>query len=411
LTTDHCDCVPVELTLLQSLADDNGAGLVVESAWLPMVFWDGVRVVTNSTQGLTMMERFVIECLLTVKDCRAEELREIAAIPSELANWLLSSLVQKGLAQRRDGDWFTPAITACTQALERQSISISQVEQRGFIWFPETDEVATMSDIGNLCQQIRKLRPSGQCPLPDKWLNANRGQVIRNALATGLMIGDDVAAISDVLDDTKLKETCSAYHCNAVLPHHGTNGWRIAISGYQRPGRRPKSDTNTDKSDDLEYVERLLPLPVLPGLVSALKERLSRAVPVIRDNLNQKLGANDVAHDDGQLSATLDENAALSLSQDRLLVNRHALRVNIEGEIEYTIPLRLQPSPVDEAAQKLFSLDNAVQRVLAVPMAVGVVDSVCLDAKVSMSDLIGRLWQLKMFRKIYELREAEDFAG
>jgi hypothetical protein len=66
---------------------------------------------------------------------------------------------------------------------------------------------------------------------------------------------------------------------------------------------------------------------------------------------------------------------------------------------------------VDEAAQKLFSLDNAVQRVLAVPMAVGVVDSVCLDAKVSMSDLIGRLWQLKMFRKIYELREAEDFAG
>jgi hypothetical protein len=44
-------------------------------------------------------------------------------------------------------------------------------------------------------------------------------------------------------------------------------------------------------------------------------------------------------------------------------------------------------------------------------MAVAVVDSVCLDAKVAMSDLIGWLWQLKMFRKVYELREAEDFAG
>jgi hypothetical protein len=411
LTTDHCDGVPLELTLLQSLADENGAGLVVESAWLAMVFWDGVRVVMNSTQGLTMMERFVIECLLTVQECRPDDLRDIAAIPSELANWLLGSLVQKGLAHRGDGDRFTPAENACTQALERQSISISQVEERGFIWFPETDEVVALRDIGNLCQQVRKLRPSGQCPLPDKWLNANRGQVIRKAMAAGLMVGDDVAAISDVLDDTTLKVTCSAYHCNAVLPHHGTNGWRISVSGYQRPGRRTGSDINTDRSDDLEYVERALPLPVLPGLVSTLKERLSRAVPVIRDNLNQKLGTNDVVHDDDQMSATLNEKAAFSLSQDRLLVSRHALGVKIDSEIEYTIPLRLQPSPVDEAAQKLFALDNAVQRVLTIPIAAGVVDSICLEAKVSMSDLIGRLWHLKMFRKIYELREAEDFAG
>ena len=84
MTTDNnYNTTRLDLTLLKTVPDNTSVGLVVEQAWLPMVIWERVSVVIQSVQGLTVMERFVVECLLKLKECQTGELQEIAVIKAD----------------------------------------------------------------------------------------------------------------------------------------------------------------------------------------------------------------------------------------------------------------------------------------------------------------------------------------
>jgi hypothetical protein len=399
----------IDLTLHESAPDEPISSLVVERAWLPIVIWEGVRVNMRSKRGLTLMERFVIECLLTLNECRAEELLEIASIPPELAGWLLSSLTQKALADR-NGNWFRANKIACARALAENCASVEHEEKRSFLWFPETHEVVAIRDAGDLIHRLRHIRPFGTFPLPTEWESRTRGQVIQDAMKRGRLCGDDAEAIWEVNDDETFETmNCPAYQCRAILPHNGSNQWRLTITGYRKRKSRAKpSNENANTSAD-EIIEQTLTIPVLQVLARSWWDHLENAGDAIRNRLEQRLGQCEVRSDGQELTALLSGNAATELSQERFLVSRIGLGVSCDREIDYTVSLHLRPSPTDTAAQNLFSLDDAVQRIVAAPSPTVVAPLVCTESGVLVSEVIDRLWGLKLFRTVYDLREAEDF--
>ena len=413
MTTDNnYNTTRLDLTLLKTVPDNTSVGLVVEQAWLPMVIWERVSVVIQSVQGLTVMERFVVECLLKLKECQTGELQEIASIPPELANWLLSSLSQKGLARQEGGRWFQAETDVCIQALKQKSVLVDSKIQRDFIWFPQTEEMVVLSGSNNVFEGLRHINPIGKFPIIETRPNTKRGDIVREALRRNRLYGDDAGAISDADDDVEFdSETCPAYHARAILPHRGTDGWLLAVSGKQRRNRTAHSTGHAEATGNVRAVEQTLPVPMLPEIVRLWRSHLSGTFDSIQRRLCQRFSMGQVENNNGQLSATVHKETALP--RDWLLVNDIGLAVRIAtdaNEIEYTLPLHLRPAPGDEAMEKMFAVDAAVQKVVAAPHASEIVDSACHAEGVSTADVVERLWHLKLFRKVYDLRETEDFA-
>jgi len=194
-----------------------------------------------------------------------------------------------------------------------------------------------------------------------------------------------------------------------MLPHTETDGWRLAIIGHNRSSQNKGSgDSKNVRKPNL--VEESLPLPVLPGLAYLWQKRMSDAHDSICNALRQKFGLIDVQDIGGRLSAIVTKEGAERMSSQWLLLNEFGLGVRIKGEIEYTIRLDIQPSPADQTVQKMFILDKTIQRILAIQGDLKAVEEVCREAGVHLPEVFERLWQLKQFCKIYELREREDFA-
>ncbi len=84
----------VDIFLLDAVAEAESDWLIIKRAWLPMIVWDRVSVVLRVMQGLTLLERFTLKCLLSLGECRSEDLWEIASLPPELTTWLFSILEQ-----------------------------------------------------------------------------------------------------------------------------------------------------------------------------------------------------------------------------------------------------------------------------------------------------------------------------
>ena len=365
----------------------------------------------RSKQGLTLMERFVVECLLTLGHCRAEELWEIASIPHELSHWLLSSLTQKELAQQ-DGHWFSPNKDACILALAEKCVQVEHEDRRAFIWFPETHELVVIPDAGDLLRELRHIYPVSTFPLSVDWANANRGEIIRDAMKRKRLHGDDAGVILEVNDAEPFDtQSCCAYQCRAVLPRRGIDGWRLAITGFRKRKRRSQASEDNANARGDEQIEQTLPVPVLPELARAWRDRFEFAAQTIKIQLEQRFGGADVTIDDRQLIAIVTEATARTVSRERLLVARIGLEVRIDREIQYIVPLQLQAHHSDYAAQKLFALDGVVQRILAATRDSHAAQIACAEQSISLSEILDRLWTLKLFRTVYDLREAEDFSG
>lgn len=399
----------VELSLLDSLPDQATGDLVIERAWLPMVIWDGVRVAVRSTEGITLMERFVIECLITLGRCQQEELLEIAAIPPELSNWILSSLIQKGLAEQ-DGEWFKANVSACTDALAHKCVTVQREEKRAFIWFPDTHEVVVLKDAGSILMELRHVQPEGTYPLPSEWHRTTRAAIIQDAKIHGRVYGEESMAIVDVLDgDTFEAKNCPAYQCRATLRYGGMGGWSLSVSGVRKRKHRTEQGNDRENGREVERVERMLPFPALPERANLWRNRMARAGEAVAKQLEQRLGMTTI-NIEQQLHCTVREDAARAIASERLLVNRVGLLVRLDGEIEYGVPLHLQSGHMDDATKSLFAIDKIVQRILAAPKAADAAIALLAGTEATASDVIERLWGLKLFRTVYDLREAGDFS-
>jgi hypothetical protein len=395
----------VRISLLDSSSDQH---IQIQQAWLPMAIWDGVRVQVKARRGLTLMERFVIECLLELGSCSDDDLGEIAGVPDELAGWMLASLEQKGLACRQQGDLFAPAAETCLEALACSSVETQREEQRTVLLFPETDEFVVLKEGGDFARMLRKTVPMGRYPLPERYKRKSRASLLSEALKSGRVYSEDCDAICAIVDNEIVKEVmCPAYHAAAELPSPGLREWRLTLRGRkrERPGR-------TDGTGDIreeappEFNEHAISLPVLTLLANKWLAQLEHAVDDISVQI-ERIGLSSAVFRSGVFRASLDGKAATQMACDRLLTERAGLSICVDREIEYEVPLEL--SPVDDSARRIFALDKGVREVLCSKNGLEAMKVVCGDDQSQRNALVERMWQMKLYGTIYRLREVEDF--
>lgn len=389
---------------------DNSSNLHVQiqQAWLPMAIWDGVRVQVKARRGLTLMERFVIECLLELGCCSGDDLGEIAGVPHELAGWMLASLEQKGLACRQQGDLFAPAAETCAEALACSSVLTQREEQRTVLWFPETDEFVVLKEGGDFARMLRKTVPMGRYPLSERYKREQRASLLSAALKSGRVYGEDCDAIFAIVDNEIVKEEmCPAYHAAAEMPSPGAPEWRLTIRG-RKQGRRARTDGDNNIREEAspEFVEHALSLPVLSHLAHNWRAQLQHAVDEIGVQL-EKLGLASAELRNGVFKASLDGKAATQMARDHLLTDRAGLSIRVDREIEYEVPLEL--APMDAPAKHIFALDRGVREILSAQNGSEAMKAMCGDDPTQRAALIGRMWQMRLYGPIYDLREVEDF--
>jgi hypothetical protein len=269
--------------------------------------------------------------------------------------------------------------------------------------------LVVIRDAGNLLRQLRRLNAAATFPLPKEWENSNRGEIIRDAMKKARLYGEDVGVISNVKDDTPLNDSCPAYQCRALIPRVGEDAWQLVISGLRKRKRPSEFDKHNGETNNYERIEQRLPVPLLPELVRTWHRRFASAVESIRNNLRREFTIADVRFNEGEFTAILGREAAMAVSGQRLLVRRMGLDVCIDNEIDYAILLQLKPDSADQTAKHFFALDDAIQKILAAKDIAHAADSACEQYAVLLSELMDRLWQLRLFGPVYAIREAKDF--
>jgi hypothetical protein len=389
------------------LLDDAGhAAISVDRAWLPMAIWDGVRLRVTESRGLTLMERFAIECLLELGTCNADDLTEFASIPVQLGSWLLSSLAQQRLAVSRDAKAFEPVTNACVDALSRGNIATEREERQTLLWFPETEEFAVLRDGDKILREFKSLTPQGTYPLPERLRRRQRGDLLRDAFSARRIYGIGKNSIAEGVDGAAVGDAVPVYYSSARFPSEPSVEWQLEIAARQRP--EPRADGTIPSAEQWPLVKRVLGVPVLDWLVGQWRSQLQLAREGINGRLLEK-GFTNVSWEGAIPQAVLGEAATRRIAQDRLLTQRISVAIAVDREIEYNVPMELLFA--DAKARAIFDLACAVRRLLASSDTAGNIDAICAELGVSRVNVVDRLWQLKMFGKVYQLREAEDFAG
>jgi len=383
----------VEIDILFNWNPNTRSGIEITKAWLPMKVLDGVTLTVESRRSMSVMEKFAAEALLTLNAVKPVDLREIASIPEELAMWLLASLEQKGLACRK-GDVFEPQIAQCTEALKQGAVSTTQEGTRDIIWFPETDEVVVLENATPFLRSLRKLVPEQNYPLPRKQQKQTRSSLLTKPLDEGRFYGDSAGMVRQITDLKSVEsEKCPAYCCATILPDDENSMWSLTISGP----KKSRSSTEGPKRSDIE-----VPVPRLQALTNSWRQRIAASAAGVTNKLHDAYGLSHVNFATSGIQTQLTGEQARTLAQTQLLSDMLGLQVRISDELEYILPLKL--SPADGSAEKLFEIDRHVRQLLSPENALPV------EADISMHDIRDRLWELQLYKPLYDLREVEDFA-
>lgn len=393
---DDRSAIRIDHWLVYDWMPMRGVDISIEKAWLPVIVLDGVAVTVQTQQPISKMERFVLEAVLRLGTLEARELNEIASIPADLADWLLESLRQKRLLVAAGGK-FEPDVERCAAALEACQLAVERVERRDLLWFPETDEVVALESSGDVIREIRKIMPSGSWPVPLRWRDRTRAAVLDEPRRAGRFYGHSANAIVGISDATAVKgETFPAYVCSAAASASAVDGeWRLRVHGVKRRGKR--LDTQTP-----EMISVALQVPRLPALVERWRRRILDARAAVVGELQRAHGFCAQPTEEIELSVCLRESEAQALSRENLIAEVAGVKIRIDDEFEYTLPLHC--SPANEGAARVFAVDRAVRRFLSDGRNTGEPDDVPQEI------LMRRLWELKLFKPLYDLREAEDFA-
>ena len=394
MTSDQ-RALQIQVAMVDGLTPELGITFVVEQAWLPMVVLSGVKAVVQGRQSISMMERFVLEALLRLETLELHELQEIASIPPELGAWLLGSLRQRGLV-RDAGAAFAPDTGRCVAALESGELPVERLERRDLLWFPETDEVVALKSATEVLRTLRRLAPCGSWPMPLGWRGKTRAALLDEPLSARRFYGDAAADIVAIQDDTVVQgEQLPAYRCSAATALDGRAGsWRLELWGVTHKKR--------ESDGTRETISIPLPVPPLPIVIAGWRQRMLDARTQVASVLQRELGFSVGPDGSAGFSASLSAPEASRLAQDRLLSELFGLRVRIDDEFQCLVPLRC--SPADDAAAHVFAIDHMTRTVLSENRAYPEADGV------SRRDVLGRLWQLRFFKPLYDLREAADFS-
>jgi hypothetical protein len=374
-----------------------------------MAVWDGMRVLVSTRQGLTVMEMFAIEALLTLGICDEADLRAIAALPAEIGGWILTSLEQKRLAQNCGNYTYIPVEEACREALASGCVVTQREERRAIICFPETNEYIVLPDADSVLGMLRDTIPMGSFDWPERLSGKSQSQILSDAISDGRLYGEDAHTIVSVVETLQLIEgVCPAYQVSSPLPPQGSTQWKMTFWGKARVGRGRviQADTRQDR-ENLVLVERSMQLPILPHLAHAWRTTLDDAFGSSMAKLTA-LGIGSTEIQNGGVVAAIDGVSAEQLGRHYLLTAQTGMAVVVDRSIEFEIPLVLSPS--DDSARSQFMVDDSVQAVLRASSAAEAMEAICGNDSSLRAGMIDRMWALRLYQVIYNVREAEDFA-
>jgi hypothetical protein len=395
LQYNHDASIRIEL-----LPGDTVGGAFLKQT-VALQVWTDVLVTEEVSIGLSVFEKFTLECLLQLGTCRTEDLCEVVGIGSELARWWLDGVEAIGLARRTSESTFVPNIESCIDALASNSVQKQEETEKTMVWFPQTSELLVLNQQDTLLRTLSTIDPTTSFPLPDIFAGESRGDVAQNALKNSLLYGNGVSSIVAVQDTKKIDDTmCPAYQLEMDIAQVDSVFVKVNIFGY--PARKGSRRQNEKR----DLVRESMHIPRLSKYVDVSRERV-RSLSHSLVYAMEREGLLDPKIQEGKGHATLDYDKAREVADQALLDCNKRISFVIDGEIEYVIPLTLVHSGRRVAA--LINLDTAVKRLLAEKVSTSVVEKICGEFDVTQREIVLRLWRIKQYAAIYQLREEQDF--
>ena len=369
------------------------AAMQISQAWLPVQVLGNVLVEVEGSQQITLLERFAVEALLTLKSVSPADLATVALIPPELGRWLLNSLAQKRLASK-EGETFVSVPGNCRQALMADSLPVVSEKRLDCLWFPLTNEVVVRENSRPLLDVLRSVRPSGSYPLNGSFAGKQRTEVLRRALSEERVYGDVQGRICDLRADGTIGDTVAAYLAAADIAIDPVGSWRIALIGEKRSKRRDGREAVT--------VEVPVSFPYLAVLESVWQSKyeLARdaALTWLRDTFHIRTSTANGGRPVVRASAGFVKRAA----EHELIGDAMLVHVQLDREFACTIPMLVEADDPD--AGTLLHVDNTIRSYrVASPLNGGIQMS-------EIAPMLDRLWHLRMFKTLYDLRATGDFA-
>lgn len=369
-------------------------GMRISQAWLPVQVLNDVVVEVEERQRLTLMERFAVEALLTLKSVSPKDLSEVASIPPELGRWLLDNLAQKGLATRA-ADTFLSVPDLCREALTVESLPSVCEKRLDCLWFPLTNELVLRKDPRPLVKALNSIRPSGSFPLDGVHAGKPLTDVLRIALTKGLVYGDIDGRVRDLRTDDVVKDSVPAYRAAADISTDRRGTWRVTLVGDKRTKRRDGAEP--------QRTEVLLTVPRLASLVEHWQREYETAKHAALTWLRADFDVGSSTAVDGSTVILASEAFVRNFAEHDLMANGMTVHVRLDREFACEVPMCLEPG--DAHAQSLFNVDMTIRELLPSPTTAGDLPNGDIRR------VLDRLWHLRLFKTLYELRATGDFAA
>lgn len=370
---------------------------------VPLQVWSGVKLQRRIDRGLSVFERFIIEALLKLGACDASEISTITGLEERLCAWWLDNAVYLGLANRVGDNKYSAIIDRCEKAASAGTCVGSTTDEVSILWLPVSNDFIILGQRENLVRTLSRVRPVASYPVEPSQIGRARSDLLNTALAAGQVYGakgSSVVKFDD--DDVNVSETTPAYLMEVEMPVRASTDVEATFYSELRGGK--KASKNRQRS--VSYVRKQCRIPTAERMMCEANELsdtvLSQAYPEIVN-----LGLNNPRKVDGLVVAEMSREWTLRSARERLIDPHPRLSITLNGEVcvEFSCELVAQ----DGEVKSMVALDDAVRELLAAEDIVDEFDAVLSDHDLSSSEVRERLWQLREYSAIYQMREREDF--
>lgn len=377
---------------------------MVREALVPMLLWPSVPVLRRVEEGLTILERLIIEGALAMCPIRAEDVEEVTGVPQDVVVRIAGRLCGLGVL-RTAADGYYAEEEPARAALERNSVTEHRPGRLTFLYLPGTDELLAFEGGPRRPEAppLHLIEPAVNWPVPEVLGNSSRAVLLQQRIRAREVVGLPDSIVDAEVSDDVLPDRCPAYRCRGHV--------------------RSKAGDVTLELDVVDEFGRMVRKCVIPGAagLAGAWQRLAEQVEQVFEQWRAEGGAVDATRSGPvEWMVRLDGRAADRAVRDGVTLSRPA-RVTISTQ-DTAVELEVLCEPVDAAAARLFAMHHAVQSVVRVPahkLTPGALDAAAKNACVAYglddhvlaaSDIQQRLWSDGRYQHVYALRSVTDFA-
>ncbi|MEV4320513.1 hypothetical protein [Actinocrispum sp. NPDC049592] len=380
--------------------------MVVSDAIVPMLLWPSVPVIHLVYEELTVVDRFVVEAALAIAPVRVEDIEEITGIPRDAITRIAGRLSGLDLLRVDGLDYYANEFNA-RQALDRRSVAERRPTSLTFLYLPYTDDMVAFAP-GHRPDppHLHKVRKTDPAPLPTFIGGQSRAQLIRDRISAGdvagLPAGMELVDVADDAGDDIVSDWCPAYRCRGHVRTR-EDATTLILDVFDSDGRRAAKCM----------------IPAATGQAEEWRELLDHAGSA--GEAWQSGGGLVTASRTGPMawSYELDCAAAQSASDSGIALSEPASLLIQDSTNEVVVNTDFVPA--DNAASKVFALDQAIRAVSETDLAKVQPDSVAraveaanssyglADDVLTEAEVMQRLWANHHYRHIYAMRTIRDF--